>query len=257
MPNSPLQVGPIHAKGAVTVDFALPGNLPLDLVIPVIERDRMHMAARPGFRQKHLPIRSDPSSGNFLSGGRYLFDTVEHAEQCESWAENDFVLDGIRFFERPVFLDPVACVWRVAGGQDWADSASHSLIRFERWRLRPGHKYDIEQAWPRICAEGEARGLASAWLLQNEAERLAGLVSISRRSVPVDLERPDDASLRSFETSPSLGTMFEEPQWVKEFDRTNWVLTIWFPVLEGKPDVPALWPNSPPMPAPAYTMAAR
>jgi hypothetical protein len=50
--------------------------------------------------------------------------------------------------------------------------------------------------------------------------------------------------------------MFEEPKWVKVFDRTSWVLTIWFPIVEGKSDVPALWPNSPPMPAPVYAMAA-
>lgn len=255
MPNSPLHVGPIHAEGAVTVDFGLPGNLPFDLVVPVIERDRMHMAARPGFRQKHLPIRSDPSTGNFLSGGRYLFDTVEHAEQYKSWAENDFVLDGIKFFERPVFLNPAATVWRVVGAQNWSDPASHFMIRSERWRLEPGHDYTIEQAWPAICAAAEKRDLASAWLLHNPIERLAGIVSIARRSMPVNPD-PDDATLRAFEASPSLGTMFDEPKWTKEFDRTSWVLTIWFPVVEGKPDVPALWPNSPPMPAPAYAMAA-
>ncbi len=248
-PESP-RPGPIGAKGAVTVDFALPGDLPPDLVVPVIERDRTHMAARPGFRRKHLPMRHDPTSGNFLSGGRYLFDTVEDAEQYKYWAENDFVLDGTRFFERPIFLDPMALVWTVVGAQDWADSASHSLIRFERWRLRPGQECDIGQAWPGICAEAEARGLASAWLLHNEAQRMAGLVSIARRSAAAD------ASLHTFETSPSLASMFEEPKWAKECDRTSWVLTIWFPIVQGQADGPALWPNSPPLPAPAYAMAA-
>jgi hypothetical protein len=73
--------------------------------------------------------------------------------------------------------------------------------------------------------------------------------------MPPDLHRPDE-SLHSLEASPSLGANFEEPTWVKVFDRTSLVLTIWFPVAEGKPDVPALWPNSPPMPAPNYVMAA-
>src|SRR5215510_5256474 len=52
-------IGKVKAKGAFTADFALPGNLPLDQVAPVIEIDRMHMAARPGMQNKYLPIRFD------------------------------------------------------------------------------------------------------------------------------------------------------------------------------------------------------
>jgi hypothetical protein len=216
----------------------------------------MHMAMRPGFCQKHLPIRLDTKSGNYLSGGRYLFDTVELAEAYRSWAQSDFVLDGIKFFERPVFFDPVCYVWKVVGGQDWASPASHALIRSELWRLTPGHECDLEQAWLQIWQEAEAVGMASVRLLHNEAEQMVGLVSIARRVTSIDLRHPDDANLHGLETSPSLGTMFEEPNWVKVFDRTSWVLTIWSPIAEGKPDGPAIWPNSPPMPAPAYAMAA-
>ncbi len=70
-------MGPIRAAGAVTVDFAIPGEVPPDQVVAAIERDREHMARRPGLRQKHLPVRLDPASGHILSGGRYLFGTVE------------------------------------------------------------------------------------------------------------------------------------------------------------------------------------
>jgi hypothetical protein len=62
-------------KGSFSCDFGLPGALPLNLVPPLIERDRMYMAERPGMRTKHLPLRIDDSTGNLLSGGRYLFDT--------------------------------------------------------------------------------------------------------------------------------------------------------------------------------------
>lgn len=199
-----------------------------------------------------MPIRLDAASGNWLSGGRYLFDRVEHAEQYRSWAENDFALDGIKFFERPVFIDPAAIVWRVVGGHNWADGASHVLIRFERWRMPSGHDADPESPWRSMCAEAEDRGLASAWLLHNEAERLAGLVTIAQRSGPVDIQHPQ-AGMQRLEMAASLAPMFDEPVWVKEFDRTNWVLTIWLPVEGGGP---ALWPNSPPMPAPAYVKAA-
>jgi hypothetical protein len=37
-------------KGCFTCDFALPVDLPLNLVPAIIERDRMYMAERPGIR---------------------------------------------------------------------------------------------------------------------------------------------------------------------------------------------------------------
>jgi hypothetical protein len=250
MHDSNYAVGPIHAKGAVTVDFALPGNLPLDQLPPVIERDRMIMAKRPGMRQKHLPFRVDLKSGNILSGGRYLFDTVESAKNYRSWVKNDFVLDGIKFFDRPFFIDPVCHVWRVIGAHDLADTrAAHGVIRFERWQVPPDPQND--QVWPLILKQAERRALSSVWLLHNEQEHLIGLVSIADRVKPTRQQQSEDASLSALESCSSLGTMFEQPGWKKVFDRTSWVLTIWFPISDGRPEMAALWPNSPPLPAPA------
>src|ERR1044071_2436848 len=69
----------IKARGAFTCDFALPGDFPLGQVAPVIERDRMYMADRPGMQRKQIPIRFDFATGNILTGGRYLFDTRQDA----------------------------------------------------------------------------------------------------------------------------------------------------------------------------------
>jgi len=109
----------------------------------------------------------------------------------------------------------------------------------------------------RVHEEAEKRGLTSVWLLDNEPEHLVGLISMARRIPQPDSAPPDDASLHALESSPSLGAMFEDLGCVKAFDRTSGVLTIWFPIAEGEPDVPPLWPNSPPMPAPAAAVAAR
>lgn len=108
------------------------------------------MAARPGFRQKHLPVRIDADNGNLLSGGRYLFDTVENAEKYKSWAENDFVLDGIKFFERPVFFDPVCYVWRVVGAQNRADFTSHALHPLRLVEHCPKRRRCFKRAQTRI-----------------------------------------------------------------------------------------------------------
>jgi hypothetical protein len=251
MHKSSYLVGPIDAKGALTVDFELPGSLPLDQLPQVIERDRMHMAKRPGMRHKHLPMRIDSGTGNFLSGGRYLFDTVENAEKYRSWAENEFVLDGMKFFERPFFINPVCHTWSVIAAQDLADiHTAHTVIRSERWQLPPGN-HPLEHAWSSIHQEAERRSLASVWLLQNVKSRLAGLISVAGPGMP-GVHQSDGASLRALESSPSLGAVFEQQGWAKMFDRTSWVLTIWFPIVDRGTEPSALWPNSPPWPAPPY-----
>jgi len=131
------------------------------------------------------------------------------------------------------------------------------VIRSERWRLPQGpEQHNLEQYWPQVFKEAESRGLASVWRLHNEAEQLAGLVTIAGPAASEDPSPPDDLSLRTLESSPSLFAVCEQSGWVSEFDRTSWVLTIWFPIAEGQPDVPALWPNSPPLPAPEYALAA-
>src|ERR671913_544179 len=91
--------GNIKARGAFTCDFGLPGEMPLGQVAPVIERDRMYMAERPGMQRKQIPLRFDNATGDLLSGGRYLFNTRQQAVDYKSWVENEFVLDGTLFFD--------------------------------------------------------------------------------------------------------------------------------------------------------------
>jgi hypothetical protein len=245
-------LGPIGVGGAFTADFALPASMPLDQVAPQIERDRAIMTTRPGMRQKHLPLRIDQETGNFLSGGRYLFDTAENAARYKSWVEHEFVLDGTKFFERPYFLNPVYYAWRVVGAQDFGDlGSSHMVIRSERWRLSGGDQAAaLAQAWPGILEEAGQRGLTSVWLLHQEEERLAGVVYVADRAGPSSPNEPDFASLAALESSPALGRGFADRGWTKVFDRTSWVLTIWTPLAAAEGGAPSLWPNSPPLPAP-------
>ena len=48
--------GNIQARGCFTCDFTIPAG-PFN-VAPVIERDRMYMAARPGMQRKQIPLRN-------------------------------------------------------------------------------------------------------------------------------------------------------------------------------------------------------
>ncbi|MGA9769334.1 MAG: hypothetical protein WBV94_09855 [Blastocatellia bacterium] len=243
--------GKVKAKGAFTADFALPASLPLNLVAPLIERDRMYMAARPGMQNKYLPLRIDTDTGNLLSGGRYLFDSEHDAEAYRNWVENDFILDGTHFFDRPIFINPDYHAWRVIGAYHFDDIDKRIIVRTERWNVS-GHNAvnTLKHKWDEILVEAGQRGLTSVWLLYSRSEDMAQLVYFADRIAPPDPNVPDFASLSALENSPALGHHFDDTGWAKTFDRTQWILTIWFPFEKGDHGQPSLWPHSPPLPEP-------
>jgi hypothetical protein len=189
-------------------------------------------------------------SGVFC-GGCYLFDTYENARAYRDWVANDFVLDGLRFLDRPPFLEPTSQLWRIAGCEDLADVATaQHVMRFERWHTAVDA--DVEgptrRRWPEIREAASAAGLTSAWLLyeQDPYHPQLGLVTVGARSPDADPSSLPD--LRPLEALPSLGEeLAAELESTKVFDRTSWIYMVWFPIAEGATD-PALWPNSPPLP---------
>lgn len=241
--------GNIQARGAFTCDFTIPANFPLD-VAPVIERDRMFMAARPGMQRKQIPMSFDNANGNLLSGGRYLFDTRQQAAKYKNWVENDFVLDGTHFFDRPYFISPDCHSWRVVGAHNFQDLQQQAVLRTERWSVpQASQLHTLKQLWPQMMAAAAERGLTGAWLLYNKEERLVQIVYFADRIAPQDPFVPDFASLGALESSAPLGAIFDgQSGWTKTFDRTQWVLTVWFPFVLGDHGQPSLWPNSPPLP---------
>jgi hypothetical protein len=56
------QPGPITCEGPAFDDFRLTDHLPPEAAPAVIERDRLFMAARPGFDRKLLPLRVDQAA---------------------------------------------------------------------------------------------------------------------------------------------------------------------------------------------------
>ena len=232
-----------HAGGAVSCDFNLPLTMnPLEIA-PIIERDRMYMAARPGFLEKHIPMNPSVLGLGIQTGGRYLFDTFADARRYLDWARNDFVLDGTHFFDRSYFLSPKCQVWHVVGAYEPGDPRTqHHLIRTERFRAPSKHNRSaVEQRWEAIRAEAERRGLSGVRLsYAPEAQRIE-IIHLANRDV---------FSLLALESLPTLGLPLIEDGCSKEFDRTQFVLTIWFPFVPGDRGEPAPFPNSPPLPAP-------
>jgi hypothetical protein len=244
----------VAAGGAFTCDFNLPGDLPFDQVPAILERDRMFMAARPGFTRKLVPLRIDPATGGVSSGGRYLFATKEDADAYREWVTREFALDGTLFLERPYFLSPDCRSWAVIGAHDFTDiHSTHVVVRTERWSVPSDNQRKLlKERWPAVRAAAAAQGLSSVWLLYNKQEDVVSLVSVADRVAPPDPYAPDFTSLFALEYAPSVGAVFNDAGWSPMFDRTSWVLTTWFPFHSGDTGEPSLWPNSPPFPEP-YT----
>lgn len=145
--NNEPRPGNIQARGCFTCDFTIPGNSPLN-VAPVIERDRMFMAERPGMQRKQIPL-GFAANGDLLSGGRYLFESRQQAEQYKDWVQNDFVLDGTLFFDRPYFLNPDCHAWRLIGGHNFQDVQHQVVLRTERWSVPDTNQLDnLKRSWP-------------------------------------------------------------------------------------------------------------
>jgi hypothetical protein len=236
---------------AFTCDFEVANTLTPDKIAPVLEVDRRHMSARPGFAIKHVPLRIPPGPGPLVSGGRYLFDSMANAQAYQTWLTNDFVLDGTKFFARPYVANAEYRVWSVSGVMN--AGVPQVVTRMERWTVPADFNPCIlQKRWNTVVAEALKRGVTGAWLLT--APGAVGLVYYRGRTLPSAPAEQNDpqkvavASLAAIEAIAPLGNVFDDPGWTRVFDRSSWVLTTWFPLVS--PDRGALWPNSPPLPKP-------
>ncbi len=253
MVASSYEPGPISCEGAAFDDFRLTNDLPPHAAPAVIERDRLYMPARPGFNRKLLPLRVDPTAGTAWSGGRYLLDTFAHAREFADWVANEFELDGTLILDRPDFAEVTTHVWRVLGAYDFKDvQTSQHVYRTEIWKLAPGTSGEwLANRWPALRDEAAERGRAALWFLFDEAAEEASLVTIAERAASPPAAGLECASVAALERAPSQGAALAHGGRLhKTFDRTHWVFTIWFPVTGAAGDLPPLWPNSPPLPAP-------
>jgi hypothetical protein len=247
------QPGPISCEGAAFDDFRLTDHLPSEAAPAVIERDRLYMAARPGFNRKLLPLRVDQVTGSVWSGGRYLLDTFAHAQEFADWVANEFGLDGTLILDRADFAEVTTHVWRVLGAHDFKDvRTSQHVYRTEIWKLAAGTSVDwLANRWPSLRDQAAERGRSALWFLYGEAAAEVSLVTVAERVGSPPAPGLDFASLAALEHAPSQGAVWEQGGRArKTFDRTHWVFTIWFPATGASDDLPALWPNSPPLPSP-------
>lgn len=246
--------GPIPAEGAVLDDFVLTDALSPADAPAVIERDRVTMAARPGFHRKLLPFGFD-ATGRPCSGGRYLFDSYADAERFARWCATEFDYDapGRRMPDHPHFTDFVGpSVWRVAGAHDVADvRIGQRLLRTRTWHVPGGLDADrLRAEWSAFRDACVTAGLTATWLLYDELTDSVVTVLV-RGGRPPDVDasgRPDVTALHELAAAdvPTPRSVAGAPV----SDLTHWLFTVWFPVIGGESVIDPVWPNSPPLPAP-------
>lgn len=247
-----LEQGELPHEGAFSCDLTIDPLTPPSELPPAIERDRMLMAGQPGMRQKHLPLGPDPATGELIGGGRYLFETAEQAAAYAHFVEHEFVVDGTHFFDRDVFLAHDCHAWGVIGAHDFAPIETQIIVRTERWQVpHDNQRPRLRTLWPAIRSTAGARGYTSVWLLYNRRENLVQLVYFADRVIPSNPLVPDVVSLEALALAPPLGAPLQTTAWTRDMDRTQWVLSIWFPFVAGDQGEAALWPHSPPLPGPS------
>ena len=245
-------VGPLEGAGCVTSIMVMEAGLEPDKVPAMIERDRVVMAARPGMQLKLLPVLPVESTGEILTGGVYLFDTIENARGYYHWCREDFSVDGVQFEQMPGLKSRTSKVWRVIGVEHFQDIDGHHVVmRHEEWQC-PGdmNHNSLGKDWKSLRDAAQQAGLASIWLLYNEEAGEFGIVTTGDRVGQPSPDHPGEASLRALAGSTSLAERYKSQGAAVIYDRSSFLYTVWFPVTGRATDRAPLWPNSPPLPAP-------
>jgi hypothetical protein len=246
--------GPIDAKGAFTSEIDLTPIIKPGPLNTVAEEDRPHIVDKPGMRHKYLPLRHDPATGAISSGGCYLFRGYEDATKFRDFLEAKvFPGEQTTFWKRPLFNKTVRFAWCVSGAHDLTPITTHDLNRFERYSV-PDAKFEarLPELFPALVKAARRLDLAHVSLMFQPEHNLVGVLTAAAR------EGREVASFEAVRLSTDVlalrGSVSEarltELGARKIFDRTNLNLAVWLPLSEQAGGAPAIWPNSPPIPAP-------
>jgi hypothetical protein len=255
------QTGPIDAKGAFTAEIDLPPGLKPGELNTRAEVDRPHLVDQPGMRHKYLPLRHDPATGALSSGGRYLFRHYEDATRYRDFLEAKvFPGEPTKFWKRPFFSNVDRFAWRVAGAHDLAPIATHELNRFERYSV-PDAQFEarLPELFPAFLEAARRLDLAHVSLMFQPEHQLVGVLTAAARDIRY---APGFDSMRhSIDGLPLRGSVaaarLTQLGARKVFDLTSLNLAVWLPLSAQAGGLPAIWPNSPPIPQPEVEQSGR
>jgi hypothetical protein len=246
--------GPIDAKGAFTSEIDLPPTIKPGPLNTLAEQNRPFLVDQPGMRHKYLPLRHDPATGAISTGGRYLLRGYEDATKYRDFLEGKvFPGEQTSFWRRPFFFNTVRFAWRVTGAHDLAPITTHDLNRFERYSV-PDAKFEarLPELFAAFLEAARRLDLVHLSLMFQPEHNLIGVLTAAVRA---SRETPSFETVRLSADALALRGSVSEVRLTelgarKIFDRTSLNLAVWLPLSEQAGGVPAIWPNSPPIPVP-------
>ncbi|HLL53905.1 MAG TPA: hypothetical protein VK447_10185 [Myxococcaceae bacterium] len=242
---------PIEDKGAFTDDIVVPASITPDQLIADLERDRMYMAARPGFVRETTGI-SVAANGDSQPVGLYVFTNLKRAQEYKAWLDTGYVVNGVAFANRSYLTTYVPYTWSIIGAYDIGSvHTSQVVTRTERYSVPDVNQRPLLRArWQTLYTEAVNRGYTGVWLLYSKDADQVSIIYFDDRAAPWDRTAPDFASLDAIGKAAPLGSVFADQGWPLVFDRASWVFGVWFPFALGDQGQPPLWPNSPPFAQP-------
>lgn len=241
-----------QAKAAVVEWFELLGETSDDAIVQAIEHDRLDYSLRPGLVRKLLLLATDDQTAQTSAGGAYFFEGFQEAKEFLNWASHEHRdVEGHVFEERDYVgkRDAYVCevLAHVESAQPTCVPAVVHVERFELERKDDRSKIinSIEKC-ENVLRYSEV--LSISFLHDPDADNYF-FVTVRRRDRNGERDHlPDLPALPSDATATVMtGTPF-----AKSGDWRFWVFTIWEPRLRTDPSGEAVWPNSPPLPSPAY-----
>lgn len=228
-------VGEIQAGGVTTAEIVIKGvGVPVQGLLDVQYIDSTTMDKRPGMQIKYLPYDYD-DTGKLVTGGAYLFDTYEDAQEYARWGNEDFVVqDGHKFWEQPMFESHTGQVWKVVGAYNFAETHEHAVARLQQWEYT-GKDEDVEDAlkklYPSLKEAAQQQGATSIWVLFSPLSKRVGVELGFGKVSKVVNEDTAKQSLEAAREKESLhGWLAKSGLEVnKVVDKSSLLLTLWLP----------------------------
>ncbi|KAJ4256274.1 hypothetical protein NW762_009354 [Fusarium torreyae] len=240
--------GEIKAKGAFTAEIRMPSGIGLEDVWRSQYAGSQVMGKRPGMYIKYLPSKYHQISGEMLTGGSYLFDTLENAKDYENWTTNEFKVGDpeTTYWKQPIFKSVDAYVWKVIGAHNFTFVSKHGIGRLQRWTYHHvGVDSILTQLYPVLKDAAEKRGASSFWLLHRPEDKMIGV----HMSFPKPDNHDDETLLEEVEEVASIDSVAGLFPDVLEaealLDRTSVYHAVWLPLDKDPNGVKVESPNFP------------
>lgn len=210
-------------------------GVPMQSLLDVQYIDSKTMDKRPGMQVKYLPYDYD-ETGKPATGGAYIFDTYEDAQEYARWGNEDFVVpDGHRFWEQPMFESHSGQVWKVVGAFNFTETQEHALARLQQWEYTGKEDEDVEDAlkklYPSLKETAQQQGTTSIWVLFSPSYKRVGVeLGFGKVSKEVNEETAKE-SLKVVRAKEGFDGWFPKGglEVNKVVDKSSLLLTLWLP----------------------------